>query len=76
MWCSCCTIKSIQNCLLVIDLLSNICLCSEEYFLFHMIRNCFYDGNDDVKNNNGFEDHADNPDNECHIYFIELLRVS
>ena len=41
-----------------------------------MIRNCFYDGNDDVKSNNGFEDHADNPDNECHIYFIELLRVS
>ena len=31
--------------------------------LFHMIRNCVYNNND-VKNN-VFDDHADNPDNQC-----------
>ena len=43
-----------------------------------MTRNCFYDVNDDVKNNNGFHDHADNPDSQClstlQIYFVELFK--
>ena len=38
-------------------------------------RNCSYDDNNDVKNNKSFDDHADNPDKQCWIYFIELLRV-
>ena len=28
-------------------------------------RNCFYDDNNDVKNNNTFDGHANNPDNQC-----------
>ena len=28
------------------------------------LRNCFCDDNNDVKNNNSFDDHADNPDNQ------------
>ena len=35
----------------------------------------FYDGNDDVKNNNGVNDHADNCDNQCRMYFTRLLTV-
>ena len=38
-------------------------------------RNCSYDDNNDAKNNKNFDDHADNPDNHCWIYFIEFLRV-
>ena len=38
-------------------------------------RNCFYDDNNDAKDNKNFDDLADNPDNQCWIYFIELLRV-
>ena len=29
-----------------------------------MIRNCFYDGNDNVNNNSAFHDRADNSDNQ------------
>ena len=43
----------------------NFCLSFEEYlFLFHMIGNCFYGGDDDVKNNNGFDNHVDNHDDQ------------
>ena len=38
-------------------------------------RNSSYDDNNDVKNNKSLDDHGDNPDNLCWIYFIELLRV-
>ena len=38
-------------------------------------RNCSYDDNNDLKNNKSLDDHAHNPDNQCWIYFIELLRV-
>lgn len=76
MWYSYCTIKPIQNYLLVIwDLLLNMRSYEEYLFLFHMIRHCFYDGNDDVKNNNGVNDHADNCDNQGWIYFTRLLTV-
>ena len=55
----------------------NFCLSFEEYlFLFNMIGNCFYGGDDDVKNNNGFDNHADNHDDQFWIDFIDLLRVS
>ena len=37
--------------------------------------NCSYDNNNDTKNNKTLVDHADHPDTECWIYFIELLRV-
>ena len=38
-------------------------------------KNCSYDDNNDAKYNKSWDDHADNPDNECWICFIELLRV-
>ena len=38
-------------------------------------RNCFYDDNNDAKDNKNFDDLADNPDNQGWICFIELLRV-
>ena len=30
-----------------------------------VLRNCSYDDNNDAKNNKNFDDHADNPDNQC-----------
>ena len=41
-----------------------------------LCRSCFYDDNYDAKYNNSWDDHADNPDNQCWMSFIELLRVS
>ena len=38
-------------------------------------RNCSYDDNNDTKNNKSLVDHADIPDNQWWIYFIELLTV-
>ena len=31
-------------------------------------RNCFYDDNNDVKNNYSLDDHADNPNNQYSFY--------
>ena len=38
-------------------------------------KNCSYDDNNDAKYNKSLDDHADNPDNQCWICFIELLGV-
>lgn len=38
-----------------------------------MIRHCFYDGNDAVKNNNGVNDHADNCDNQVLNLFYKTF---
>ena len=50
-----------------------------KYFFYLMksssfCRNCFYDDNNDVKNNKSLDDHADNPDNQCWIHFTELFK--